>query len=211
MARVPVRAIRRMEMEKAAYDAINDLGLHGFALAAIARHAGTAKGDIHHYFLNKEELIEGAARHANREFSQAALRIIKAAKSPRERIWAIIVLNVDAEFFQPHLVRAYLFVLTSGIRYKGVLRICDAAHARTISNLAFALRQLVKPEDVQPIANAIWTMIEGAWIFQANHDINIAKPTLRILADYLKKAVSGFDSSVVQTADFSRGRSQSHP
>jgi AcrR family transcriptional regulator len=199
-----------MEMEKAAYDAINDLGPRGFALAAIAGHAGTAKGNIHHYFLSKEDLMEGAARYANREFSQAALLIIKAAKSPSERIWSIIALNLDAEFFHRMTTRVYVFALTFGIRYKGVLRIYEITHARTIANLAFALRQLVKPEDVRPIANAIWTMIEGAWLLQANQDMNIAKPTLRILADYLKTAVPGFDSSVIQNTDFFPERPQSN-
>jgi AcrR family transcriptional regulator len=189
--------MRRLELEKAAYDAINELGLRGFALAEIARHAGTAKGNIHHYFLSKEELMEGAARHANREFSQAALLIIKAAKSPSERIWSIISINLDAEFFQPFLARAYLFVLTNGIRYKGVLRIYDAAHARNVSNLAFALRQLVEPNEVQPLANTIWTMIEGVWLYQNTRQNEVATCTLRILADYLLAAVPGFERSVI--------------
>src|SRR5215207_2382702 len=210
MARLSVRAIRRMEMEKAAYDTINELAINGFALAAIARHAGVAKGIIHHYFLSKEDLMEGAARYANRGFSQAALRIIKAANSPSERIWSIIALNLHAEFFHQMTIRAYVFVLTCGIRYNGVLRIYEVTHARTISNLAFGLRQLVKPEDVQPIANTIWTMIEGAWLLQASQDKNIATPTLRILADYLKTAVPGFDSSVIRNIDVFPGRSQSN-
>jgi TetR/AcrR family transcriptional regulator, transcriptional repressor of bet genes len=211
MARAPIRAMRRLELEKAAYAAVNELGVRGFALEEIARHAGTAKGTIHHYFLSKEDLMEGAARHANREFSQVALSILKAAKSPSGRIWSIISLNLDAEFFQPFLARAYVFVLTNGIRYKGVLRIYEATHARTISNLAFALRQLVKPEDVQPIANTIWTMIEGAWLLQASQDIDIAGPTLRIMADYLKTAVPAFDSSVIQNLDrFPEGSTPSH-
>jgi TetR/AcrR family transcriptional regulator, transcriptional repressor of bet genes len=211
MARTPVRAMRRLELEKAAYEAINERGIRGFALEEVARHAGTVKGTIHHYFHNKEDLMESAARYANRELSQTIPRMIAAAKSPSERIWSIIALNLDPGFFQPFLSRAYVLVLSSGIRYKGVLRIYDAAHARTISNLAFALRQLVKPEDVRPIANTIWTMIEGAWLLQVTRDKNIAKPTLRILADYLKTAVPGFDSSVIQNIDFSPERSQSHP
>jgi transcriptional repressor BetI len=193
--------VRRFELEKAAYETINERGRRGFALAEIARHAGTAKGIIHHYFLSKADLMEGAARHANREFSQAALEMIKAAKSPSERIWSIISLNLNVEFFQPFLTRAYLIVLASGIRYKGVLRIYEVTHARTISNLAFALRQLVKPEDVRSIANTIWTMIEGVWLHQNTQEKEIATSTRLILANYLKTTVPGFDSSVIHNLD----------
>jgi TetR/AcrR family transcriptional regulator, transcriptional repressor of bet genes len=203
--------MRRFELEKAAYETITECGLGGFALAEIARHAGTAKGMIHHYFLSKEDLMEGAARHANREFSQVALSVIKAAKSPSERIWSIISLNLDAEFFQPFLTRSYVFVLANGIRYTGVLRIYEATHARTVSNLAFALRQLVTPEDVRPIANTIWTMIEGVWLHQNTQQNEIATSTLRIMADYLKTAVPGFDSSVMRAAHQFPERSQSKP
>jgi TetR/AcrR family transcriptional regulator, transcriptional repressor of bet genes len=198
MARLPVREIRRMELEKAAYLCITKRGVKGFNLDAVAKQAGTAKGTIHHYFLNKEELFEGVARYGNREFGQTAIALIKAARSPSDRVWSIISLYFDDKLFHPTISRAYVFALTIGIRYKRVLRIYDATHARTISNLAFALRQLVKPEDVRPMANTIWAIMEGAWLLQATEDRNIAKPTLRILAGYLKTAVPGFDSSVIQ-------------
>jgi TetR/AcrR family transcriptional repressor of bet genes len=201
MARAPIRAMRRLELEKAAYAAVNELGVRGFALEEVAKHAGTAKGTIHHYFQSKQDLIVSAARCANREFSEAARRIIKAAKSPSESLWGIILLNTDAEFFQPILARTDILVLACGIRYKDVLRIYDANHARIVSNLAFALRQLVKPEDVRPIADTIMAIIDGAWVLQATQAEEIATSTRRTLADYLKIAVPGFDSSVIQLRD----------
>ena len=30
--------------------------------------------------------------------------------------------------------------------------------------------------NVRPIANTIWTMIEGVWLFQANQDMNMPNP-----------------------------------
>jgi TetR/AcrR family transcriptional regulator, transcriptional repressor of bet genes len=209
MPRAPIKNMRRLELQKAAYAAVNELGFRGFALEEVAKHVGAAKGIIHHYFKDKEDLMESVARYATRDLTLTVLQMIKAAKSPSERIWSIIAVNLDAEFFQPYLVRIYLFILTSGTRYNSVLRVYDITHGRTISNLAFALRQLVKPEDVQPISNTIWIMIEGAWLLQADQDKNIAEPTLRILADYLKTAVPEFDSSVIQNLDFSPALSQS--
>jgi len=211
MARIPIKDIRRLELEKAAYDAINAYGFTGLALEKVAQQAGTVKGTIHHYFQNKEDLMESAARHANREFSQIALERIKAAKSSSERLWSIVALNLSPQFFEPFLTRAYVVILANGIRYKGVLRIYDATHARSVSNLAFALRSLAKREDVKPIANTIWTMIEGAWLLQATRKHNIAGATLAQLADYLSRAVPSFDSSVIGALDhFPEGSSPSN-
>ena len=201
MARVPIRALRRLELEHAVYGAVKRCGVRGFALEEVAKHAGTAKGAIHHYFRSKQDLIESAARCANREFSQAARRIIKAAKSPSESLWGIIALNMDPEFFQPILARTDILVLAYGIRYEGVLRIYNANHARIVSNLIIALRRLVKPEDVRPIADTIIAIVDGAWVLQAVQDKEIATATLRTLADYLKTAIPSFDSSVIQLRD----------
>jgi TetR/AcrR family transcriptional regulator, transcriptional repressor of bet genes len=190
MVRVPIRALRRLELEQAVYEAVKERGVRGLALEEVAKHARTAKGAIHHYFQSKQDLIESAARCANREFSQAACRIIKAAKSPSESLWGIIALNLDGEFFQPILARTDILVLAYGIRYEGVLRIYNANYARIGSNLTMALRQLAKPEDVRPIGDTIIAIVDGAWVLQASKEEEIATSTLRALADYFEDRCS---------------------
>lgn len=201
MARVPISTVRERELEKAAYEAFNVVGFRGIALHEIAKRAGTAKGTIHHYFRNKEDLIERTARYALREFWRMILDLLKHAESPSERIWSIIVVNLHARFLQPITARGFTLILIHGIRYKGVPRIYAATHNRMISNLAFALRQLVEPEDVQPIARTICAMLDGAWLLQVTQEADIAESALDMLADYLKNTVPGFDSSVVQNLD----------
>jgi TetR/AcrR family transcriptional repressor of bet genes len=201
MARIPVRAMRRQELIEAAYNSIKESGFRGFALEQVARYAGTVKGTIHHYFRDKEELVDEVVRYANRDFSQTILEMIKAAKSPSERLWSIISLNLSNEYFRPTIARSYAASTAMAIRYPHLQRTYDATDARTISNIAFALRSIAKGEDVESIANAIWTMIEGAWLLQATRKENIAGATLAQLADYLSRAVPGFDSSVVQNLD----------
>jgi len=211
MARVPISATRRLELVQAAYDAVKESGFRGYALEEVARHAGTAKGTIHHYFLNKEELIDEVVKYVNRALSQTILDMIKAAKSPSERLWSIISVNLSEEYFSPIIARSYTVGTAIAIRYPHLLRIYDAVQVRTISNLAFALRQLARPEDVRPTAYTIWTMIEGAWLLQATQEEETATSTLRILADYLKNAVPGFDTSVIRNLDhFPKSPTPSH-
>jgi TetR/AcrR family transcriptional regulator, transcriptional repressor of bet genes len=201
MARIPISRIRRLELEKAVWDAVKEKGFRGLGLEEVAKHAGTAKGTIHHYFNNKAELMESTARYANREFSQTALRMIKAASSASERLWSILALNLDSEFARPEIVRLNVLVLANGIQYPSLLRIYEATHERSISNISFALRSLARREDVKSIANNIWTIIEGAWVLQATREEGIGSATLSLLADYLKNTVPDFDSSVVQNLD----------
>ena len=211
MARVLISATRRLELIQATYEAVKKSGFRGFALEEVARQAGTAKGNIHHYFLNKEELFYEVMRYVNRDLSQTILGELKAAKSPSERLWSIISVNLSEEYHSPIIARAYTVGTAIAIRYPHLLRIYDATQVRTISNLAFALRQLVEPEDVRPIAYTIWTMIDGAWLLQATQEEEMFTSTRHILADYMKNTISGFDGSAVRARDhFPAGRALSN-
>jgi TetR/AcrR family transcriptional repressor of bet genes len=197
MARISIAERRRRELEQAIYDSILENGFSGFSLEKVAKKAGTAKGTIHHYFRSKEELLTAAARQANRLFSETFLRLLKSATSPSEKLWLVVALNLDEEYFQPHFMRTYLLAVANGIRYPSNLHVYEVTHSRGISNLRFVLRSLVEPKQVEPIAHTIWTMIEGAWVLQAARSENIAGPVLAAIADYLKNTVPDFDSSVV--------------
>jgi TetR/AcrR family transcriptional repressor of bet genes len=199
MGRVPIRAMRRLELEKAAYEAVKECGFRGLVLEEVARHAGTAKGTIHHYFLNKEELMLGSTRYVNRLYAETMVRLLKDAKSPSERLWAIIAVNLAEEFFQPLIMRAYVLTIANGIHYPSLLRAYEITHDRSLSNVVFALRSLAEPDEVETIANTIWTMIEGAWIFQVTRKHNIAGDTLAQISNYLNRAVPSFDNSVVRS------------
>src|SRR5688500_2507702 len=107
MARVPISATRRLELVQATYEAVKKSGFRGYALEEVARHAGTAKGTIHHYFLNKEELIDEVVKYVNRDLSNTILEMIKAANTPSERLWSIISVNLSEEYFSPIIARSY--------------------------------------------------------------------------------------------------------
>jgi TetR/AcrR family transcriptional regulator, transcriptional repressor of bet genes len=211
MNRIRLSELRRQELEKAAYESAMKHGFQGLALHRIASHAGTAKGTIHHYFRDKEELMLGSVRYANRLYAETMLRLLKAAKSPSERLWVIIAVNLAGEFFQPLIMRAYVLTIANGIRYPSLLRAYEITHDRSLSNVVFALRSLSRPENVKPIANTIWTMVEGAWLLQTTRRENIAGATLAAIADYLKKTVPTFDISVIRNLDhFPEGPTPSH-
>lgn len=201
MSRVSISKIRKLELERAALEVVYEKGFRGMTLEQVARHAGISKGIVHHYFLNREELVAGLVRYGNRVYAEIALERIKSAKSPSERLWAIIYARVAPELFQPPYWRAYLPILEEGIQHKQIPRIYSAINARGRSNVAFALRSLLKPGDVDVVTHTIWNLMAGAWLLAASQRDVTRTAVLAIIADYLKNSVPGFDMSVVKSSD----------
>lgn len=196
-----IAKIRRLELERAAYEVINGFGLRGLTVEQVARHAGISKGMVHHYFRDKDELIIAAIRHANRRLSNIVRERTKMSKSPSERIWAIISAQLGPELFQPPFWGAYSLVLEGGIRCQEILRVYSAVSARGHSNIAFALRSLVKPREVEAIAHTIWNLLEGAWLLPVAQPELTRAEIVTTIIEYLKNSVPGFDMSVVKLSD----------
>ncbi len=66
MRLTPIRAIRRDELIKAAFEIIKRDGLRAATIGNIAEAAGASKGIVHHYFEDKQDLIEHTMRYAHR-------------------------------------------------------------------------------------------------------------------------------------------------
>ena len=77
-------------MEEAAYAVLEREGFAGTTLAKVAREVGMSRGIVHHYFADKNELLEAAIRLSNRRISQATINQLKLARSPTERLIAVI-------------------------------------------------------------------------------------------------------------------------
>ena len=99
MLRVDSEALRRHQLIDATIDAIADMGFARASLGAIAKRAGVSPGLVAHYFANKDGLLEATMRRLVRDLAASVRRRLAELKSPRERIQAVIDVNLDpAEF-----------------------------------------------------------------------------------------------------------------
>lgn len=68
---------RRREIAAATWQAIDELGVDGTTMRAIAERAGCTIGRLNHYFDSREEMLVAALRHAH---SRAATRMLAAVE-----------------------------------------------------------------------------------------------------------------------------------
>ena len=164
MGRQSIETIRRQELTLAAYEVMKRAGLAGLSLAAVAQQAGFSKGMVLHYFTSKEELMERAMRHSNTLLREAVVRRLRLAKSPQQRLAAVIEANFAPRFFRPDITHAWLAFCAEVPFNKQFRRIQTVIHARMNSNLLSGFAPLLPPAGAKAAALGLTTLIDGLWL-----------------------------------------------
>jgi TetR/AcrR family transcriptional repressor of bet genes len=156
--------IRRKELRQAAFAVLEREGIAGATLEKVAAHAGASKGIVLHYFRNKQELFEHAMREANAVLRDAVVARLRRARTPAERLDAVIEGNFEEHLFLPPLCHAWLSLCAEVPRDEKLARIQKVLHARMRSNLLSGLSALAAPEDADEIALGVTALIDGLWL-----------------------------------------------
>lgn len=156
--------IRRKELRKAAFAVLQREGIASATLEKVAAEAGASKGIVLHYFRNKQELFEHAMREANAQLRDAVVARLRRARTPRERLDAVIEGNFEPEFFQPSICHAWLSLCAEVPRDDRLARIQTVIHARMNSNLISALKHMAGENEAADIALGITALIDGLWL-----------------------------------------------
>lgn len=162
MGLTSIKNIRRQELLDAAFASIKKRGIQATTIAGIAEEARVSKGTIHHYFKDREELIELAVRRIFSMRHEAVLKKLKTANTPSDRLWAIISVNLDPQYLDQGFCRAWISIAaeaTENVRFARLLRL---HHARERSNLIHALRAMGHQPDVNSVALGFKLLFEGA-------------------------------------------------
>ena len=156
--------IRRRELRQAAFAVLEREGIAGATLEKVAAQAGASKGIVLHYFRNKQELFEHAMREANAVLCHAVVARLRRARTPMERLDAVIEGNFEEHLFLPPLCHAWLSLCAEVPRDDKLARIQKVIHARMRSNLLSGLRGLASPEEADDIALGVTALIDGLWL-----------------------------------------------
>jgi len=190
MALTRISDIRRQELRHAAYEVLQKEGMAGATIEKVAQKAGASKGIVLHYFKNKQQLFEHAMRHSNALLRDEVIRRMRLARSPDQRLWAIIEGNFSTEFFTPAICHAWLALCAEVPREPQLARIQTVVHARMRSNLLSALSTLVPPEERESVALGITTLIDGLWLRLGLRPDGMNTPgALAQMADYLSHRI----------------------
>src|SRR5690348_18089159 len=106
-ARTSIESIRRRELVEAAYLTFLDTGMKGMTMARIGQRAGMSHGIVNYYFKSKAELLDAVVRHANCLIMQEVAARLRAARTPRERLSAVVEGNFRAELFDRETANAW--------------------------------------------------------------------------------------------------------
>lgn len=159
-----IRDVRRRDMRRAAFDILAEEGFHGLTLAKVAERLGMSRGLVHHYFKDKDELLEAAVRFGNRLISEGIAAKLRDCTSPQERLRVIFSGNFGDGIYIASRTQywiSYCAQATYSERFGQLLRV---QNARMRSNLMHELRQLTDADSASSIADALAMLMDGMWV-----------------------------------------------
>ena len=186
MPKIGMEPIRRKALIDAAIAAIGDRGALNVTVSDIAGRAGVSSALAHHYFGNKDRLLEATMRSLLTELGQDARTGLKAARSLKERARAVIDANFSANQFAPATVAAWLAFFVEANRTPPIGHLMRIYRRRLNSNLLHALAPLTGRTHAERIAEGIAALIDGLYIRRASEPSEAGRiSALALIHDYL--------------------------
>ncbi len=174
--------IRRRELIAATVAIIHDDGFSDATVARIARRAGVSTGIVHHYFRNKNDLMEATMRSLGDDLAVEIRGRLKRARTPLARLHAVIDGNFAPHLYRRPVVIAWLAFWAQVPFSEQLDRIQGVIYGRLRSNLAHALRRLLPAEAVAPAVLELITVIDGLWLRCALTEGGLPAKTARDMA-----------------------------
>ncbi len=164
MPKVGMQPVRRRQLIDATIETIHRHGFADTTIARISKAAGMSSGIISHYFGGKNALLEATMRFLMQELRSDYLARLPMAKTPMDRLEAIIDTNFNREQFTPQVTVAWLSFWAQVPFSEDLSRINNIYFQRLASNLRHELRQLTTDQRAEEISAAIAAMIDGIWV-----------------------------------------------
>jgi TetR/AcrR family transcriptional repressor of bet genes len=187
MPRIGMEPVRRKALISAAIDAIHDRGMGQVTMGEIARRAGVSPALAHHYFGGKDQLLLATMRHLLAELGDEIQRGLAQARTPEERLSAVIRGNFAEGQFRPAAISAWLAFYLQAQNDPEARRLLHIYMRRLESNLVHALRELTTREHAARIAETAAALIDGLWI---RRSLSEGRPDPTGAADLVEQAVA---------------------
>ncbi|OED36158.1 TetR family transcriptional regulator [Chromatiales bacterium (ex Bugula neritina AB1)] len=159
-----IRALRRTELSRAAFEAVVQYGLRKTTLDKVGEIAGVSKGVVLHHFKDKSTLLEAVFRQSNTLLSDSFIELCSHAEDPYERLWAIVVANFSGTIFNRRVCQAWVALLGEVAHNEHCQRVQTACNARIYSNLCHELKHFLNKADTTRSAHQLSLLIDGIWV-----------------------------------------------
>ncbi|GAC1041951.1 transcriptional regulator BetI [Rhizobium sp. No.120] len=186
MPKVGMEPVRRKALVDAAMRVIGDHGSLTVTMSEIAKQAGVSPALAHHYFGSKEQLLIETVRVHLQRLRDSVVTALRAAKTPREKLSAVIRVSFQPDQFAPETIAAWLAFYAEAQRSEETRRFLVIYARRLHSNLVANLKALCPAEDAGRIAEGAAAMIDGLYIRQGLRSAPIStEASIALTEDYL--------------------------
>jgi TetR/AcrR family transcriptional repressor of bet genes len=169
MPKVGQEPIRRQQMIEATMACIRDEGVNRATMQRIAKRAGLTSGLIVHYFTDKAGLFEAVYRELYRALTEVTRSRLAGAKTPVERLHAILDAQLSDEMLQPDVMATWCALYSLVPETPALARLERAYERRIESNLLAALREMGLPKgEASNITDELTSLIDGLWLNTSN-------------------------------------------
>ncbi len=168
--------------------AIHRAGLAEPTLAAICKYAGLASVSmVNHYFESKQDLLETTLQELSTDFLQQVAQRTAAARSPTERVYAVIDANFSPSQCTPEAVSSWLWFWSRTPTNAVFARIEQKTYQQIITELKKGLKDLLPPMQVKDTAESLMALMYGLWLrFALNPTVLDVDAARRITRDTLE-------------------------
>ncbi|MBL8583380.1 MAG: transcriptional regulator BetI [Rhizobiaceae bacterium] len=195
MPKVGMEPLRRRALIDAAIAVIGERGSLGVTMAEIAGRAGVSSALAHHYFGAKGDLIQATMRHLLTELGSDACTALRAARTPRERVGAVIAVNFSPTQFRPETIAAWLAFYVEAQQSPELRRLLKVYARRLHSDLMSGLIPLLPRVEAEHMAETIAAMIDGFYIRRALRDgTPNAAGAIALIEDFVELRLAGLGS-----------------
>jgi TetR/AcrR family transcriptional repressor of bet genes len=166
MPKLGMEPIRRAALVQATIAEIGQAGSLDVTVSQIARRAGMSSALAHHYFGGKEQIFLAAMRHTLTVYAGEVRGALTMAKSPRDRIEAVVRASFSDSNFRREVIAAWLNFYVLAQTSDQARRLLAIYQRRLRSNLVHGLRPLVGARAAD-VADRIAALLDGVYLRQS--------------------------------------------
>ncbi len=170
MARKKIRDIRNEEMIEATIVTVHKRGYGAVTMAEIAREAGASAASISYYFGSKEGLMEATMRHLLRKLQMAMVEGYAKAKSPRDRLYAVMDANFADSLYTVPQCSIWMQFWANAPYSPTLARLHRINRARVKSHFIAELGLILPCDQVETARQALQSYMDGVWLQAAQSD-----------------------------------------
>jgi TetR/AcrR family transcriptional regulator, transcriptional repressor of bet genes len=190
---ISIRTIRRQEILQAALHTLQKRGMTATTIEGVAKELKTPKSLIHYHFQSKQELIFLTLRYAHAQRRRSIVEKLKTARSPSERLWSIVSVNLSPAYVNPDWSNVWISFTAKSLDEQELAVLQKVIRRRERSNLLHALRQITSEDIAVDSVQAIMALIEACRLWTGYIPGYASENAIAMVKDYLLRNVPGFD------------------